>query len=450
MLDSNYKYNTATRDLLITALGIALKSFQGLSKNYISIEDHGRIFTQNLPEVRDTIGWFTTMYPIETVTDGSLSLNEDIERFILDTKDSLKKVPNRGIGYGLLGGYYDSPQAPLPKISFNYLGQFRQPSPDNKEFNGGWSIDIQESKLTKDTNNENSNKSIIDITAISSDGIMQINVDSRMDDFSSKRFILCFKEALDMIIDYTINNKILISESVSKTQLQDYEPYISNNSNTLESTIFLLPPGEGGAESYLNNIAKNLSQYNLVIFNNIHLINPMDSFESLGRYYAEHIKNHKTEGPYNLIGWSFGGVLAIEIAINLIKEGEDINNLYIIDSYLDVKSASQNIGLGHIDNILDPINYYYKPSKENLKKLEKNSSNITFFKAGKTNDIFINENQKKIFEYYHKTSYNNLDKWFSPSAFTLKTIYGETHHSWVHSKDSIKLISDHIITEIQK
>ena len=57
------------------------------------------------------------MYPVRLEVDSILGTS------IKDVKESLRQIPNKGIGYGVIIGY-DS--VPLPKVSFNYLGQFDQ------------------------------------------------------------------------------------------------------------------------------------------------------------------------------------------------------------------------------------------------------------------------------------------------------------------------------------
>ncbi|MBE5929398.1 MAG: amino acid adenylation domain-containing protein, partial [Lachnospiraceae bacterium] len=61
-----------------------------------------------------TVGWFTSLYPV--VVD----CKNDIEESIVTTKDMLREVPNKGIGYGLL---YDTNISEYVDVYFNYLGE---------------------------------------------------------------------------------------------------------------------------------------------------------------------------------------------------------------------------------------------------------------------------------------------------------------------------------------
>ncbi|MFC6010320.1 amino acid adenylation domain-containing protein [Nocardia lasii] len=59
-----------------------------------------------------------------------------------------------------------------------------------------------------------------------------------------------------------------------------------------------------------------------------------DSIEQWARLYLEHIRAVQPEGPYHLLGWSLGGVLAHAIAVQLQEDGEQVATLAMLDSTL--------------------------------------------------------------------------------------------------------------------
>ncbi|MEV0031788.1 amino acid adenylation domain-containing protein [Nocardia sp. NPDC050793] len=65
---------------------------------------------------------------------------------------------------------------------------------------------------------------------------------------------------------------------------------------------------------------------------------PVAAAEIVRRYVAE-IKAVQPEGPYRLLGWSLGGVLAHAVAIDLQAEGDRVDLLAILDSAPDVDIA---------------------------------------------------------------------------------------------------------------
>jgi acetoacetyl-CoA synthetase len=61
---------------------------------------------------------------------------------------------------------------------------------------------------------------------------------------------------------------------------------------------------------------------------------PRDEVEDIARAYAGHLRRVQPRGPYSLWGFSFGGVVALEIARILAREGESIEHVGLIDSYV--------------------------------------------------------------------------------------------------------------------
>nr|WP_245721895.1 thioesterase domain-containing protein [Nocardia crassostreae] len=59
-----------------------------------------------------------------------------------------------------------------------------------------------------------------------------------------------------------------------------------------------------------------------------------DSIEDWARLYVEHIRAVQPEGPYHLLGWSLGGVLAHAVAVQLQDAGEQVALLAMMDSRL--------------------------------------------------------------------------------------------------------------------
>ncbi|NUL36777.1 amino acid adenylation domain-containing protein [Kosakonia sacchari] len=61
--------------------------------------------------------------------------------------------------------------------------------------------------------------------------------------------------------------------------------------------------------------------------------NPPTSLEALAACHVEAIRRVQPHGPYHLAGWSLGGVISYEIAVQLQRSGEEIAFIGMIDSY---------------------------------------------------------------------------------------------------------------------
>ncbi|WP_346830056.1 non-ribosomal peptide synthase/polyketide synthase [Pseudomonas abietaniphila] len=116
-------YRTQINDLLLTALTRAIAQWSGESRALIALEGHGR---EDLFEGLDpsrTVGWFTSLYPV------SLQAQDCLDAALKHTKETLRAVPNGGIGYGLL--HHLRGEA-LPSLEgcvlFNYMGRVGHPT----------------------------------------------------------------------------------------------------------------------------------------------------------------------------------------------------------------------------------------------------------------------------------------------------------------------------------
>src|SRR5262249_30176862 len=57
------------------------------------------------------------------------------------------------------------------------------------------------------------------------------------------------------------------------------------------------------------------------------------SLEDMAADYLQAIRQVQPAGPYNLLGWSFGGLAAHAIATRLQEQGESVALLALLDSY---------------------------------------------------------------------------------------------------------------------
>jgi non-ribosomal peptide synthase protein (TIGR01720 family) len=112
-------YRTQINDVLLTALGMALTGWARSAVVVVDLEGHGREDAGPGIDVSRTVGWFTTIYPVVLGGAG----DGDLGAALVRTKEYLRAVPRRGLGYGL--GYYRDrgPGPSRAQVSFNYLGQ---------------------------------------------------------------------------------------------------------------------------------------------------------------------------------------------------------------------------------------------------------------------------------------------------------------------------------------
>ncbi|MBW9238995.1 amino acid adenylation domain-containing protein [Pseudomonas carnis] len=122
--DAPSAYRTQINDLLLTALARVITRWSGEASTLIRLEGHGREDLFDDIDLTRTVGWFTSLYPVQLVPADSLAAS--LKRI----KEQLRAVPDKGLGFGALRylGNAATQQAlaalPQPRITFNYLGQF--------------------------------------------------------------------------------------------------------------------------------------------------------------------------------------------------------------------------------------------------------------------------------------------------------------------------------------
>jgi len=171
--ESHKMFGTEINDILISALTITLAGWVNAPKVVIALEGHGREEIFDDVDINRTMGWFTSVYPVCLNTDDI----SDIDMLVADTKDMLRRVPNRGIGYNVLR--FESASEKITsdlstfyeELTFNYLGTFDN-SLDAKTENV---IGLTSESTGLNVAKENVNPHRISIDSVITDGILHLD-----------------------------------------------------------------------------------------------------------------------------------------------------------------------------------------------------------------------------------------------------------------------------------
>jgi non-ribosomal peptide synthase protein (TIGR01720 family) len=116
-------YPVRVEEVVLAAVAESLADGRGMLE--IGVEGHGRESLFEDVDLSRTVGWFTSSFPLR------LDLREGDA--LKEVKSRLRRVPRRGVGYGVLRYLADDETAaPLraqarPEATFNYLGRVDDP-----------------------------------------------------------------------------------------------------------------------------------------------------------------------------------------------------------------------------------------------------------------------------------------------------------------------------------
>ena len=199
----NKAYNTEINDILLSALTIAMTTGFNMGELLINLEGHGREEIIEGVDLSRTVGWFTSAYPVY------LEKQENVALTIKYVKESLRRVPNKGITFGI--GRYLKKVADLagltPQISFNYLGQY-----------GSKVQRVEEDKLLSECSEEagrslhreNQHTFLLDANGLVKDGKFQMTFSYNakyISDAKMATVAALYREGLESIIEHCLEKE---------------------------------------------------------------------------------------------------------------------------------------------------------------------------------------------------------------------------------------------------
>ncbi|MBN2862731.1 MAG: amino acid adenylation domain-containing protein, partial [Bacteroidales bacterium] len=196
----NHAFNTEINDILLTALGLAFRKWNGFDYLLIDLEGHGREELIKDVDISRTVGWFTSIYPVVL----GISRANDLAYQIKLTKESLRKIPKKGTGYGVLKYLTPEEVRPgllfklKPEISFNYMGQFDQNIQEEV-------ISISPLLEGHSSSTKNVRDYLFDINGMISDKKLEITFFYSIKNFDAEdvlKLMECYKNALLEIINF--------------------------------------------------------------------------------------------------------------------------------------------------------------------------------------------------------------------------------------------------------
>ncbi|MEU5017771.1 non-ribosomal peptide synthase/polyketide synthase [Streptomyces angustmyceticus] len=164
-------YRTQVNDVLLSALGRTLARWSGQDTVLIGVEGHGREDLFDDLDLSRTVGWFTAEFPLAL----NVAPDADWRDTVRSVKEQLRAVPLRGLSYGALRHLLPQsplPDAPAPRIGFNYHGQWDIAAAGRPDDDGLYRAALP--PAGQDTDPDETRTYLLDVTGVVQDGRLEL------------------------------------------------------------------------------------------------------------------------------------------------------------------------------------------------------------------------------------------------------------------------------------
>ncbi|WP_234346828.1 condensation domain-containing protein, partial [Halomonas sp. G11] len=330
-------------EFLLAALSEAIEEWQGSHRLRIDVEGHGRESLIDDVDVSQTVGWFTSIYPV--ILPGGSGVIEKLKR----ARDMMRRIPNNGVGFSILKymSRHDARErlddgCPA-ELVFNYLGKL------DGIVNDDWVTKVDDSIGTLvDPVAPRSYKLSVNGQVAGGQLIVACGYSGKQYRPSSiERFLAAFEKAVVELVECADVATEMPNDRPSKY----VNPLLSLNERSEDlPKLFCFHPVSGSVVGYYPIAERLTSRWAVYGVQSRQLLDPQwqdISLRQMAHDYADEIIKLQPNGPYHFLGWSLGGTLALEVSKVLEGKGEKVEFIGLVDSYVPgAGKERQNVELG--------------------------------------------------------------------------------------------------------
>ncbi|TXE12887.1 amino acid adenylation domain-containing protein [Seonamhaeicola algicola] len=324
--------------------------------------------------------------------------------------------------------YKQLPPHMVPQ-KFNFVNEF--PTTLNGKIDRKSLLESLKNKLAVEVTNDNLTNSEKIIANIWKECLNTQQIDIHSDFFEIGGHSLIAVKVMTMIEKQT-GNRLPLASLLTNSSISKLAAYMDKNFITWNSLVPLKTEGSkpplfivhGANYNVLiyKNLAENLDKdqpvYGLQAKGISGDEKPHDSVEAMAAHYISEILTINPNGPFKLAGFSFGGIIAFEMAKQLKSKGKNVETLALFDSYVYPhyyynKSFKKNM-IKKLYSICQLI-YMCVDMFSSIKKFKRRwgllkimySGFILRFKYGKEKQYQIQFNRTSKIDEYHQKAYAN-------------------------------------------
>ncbi|RBO82164.1 non-ribosomal peptide synthetase [Nocardia puris] len=352
-------FQGGVEDALLATLALAVRRWRGGDSVLLRLEGHGR--QQEIVPGADlsrTVGWFTSIYPLRI--DLSAVDPDDAARggpalgtALRAAKHRLLAVPDKGVGFGLLRYLNPETAQRLPhrlpgRIAFNYLGRLAGGEIPPGLEGLGWLPTDDLGDLPATEHPGVPLQVEIDVNAVVVGDRLRASIgfpETLLNHGEVAELARLWREMLDTAAAFahTAHAREAAAEEQSARASETATPSSALGLDVLlpiradgdEPPLFCVHPSSGMSWSYLGlaeALAPGRPIYGLQAPDLSGREPSARSIDEFAERYVREIRAVQPEGPYHLLGWSFGGLIAHNIAARLAAEGARVGTLALLDA----------------------------------------------------------------------------------------------------------------------
>ncbi|MBD9416216.1 amino acid adenylation domain-containing protein [Pseudomonas sp. PDM16] len=308
--------------LLLTALTRALCRWSGQPGLRINLEGHGREALAGELDLSRTVGWFTSLYPLQ------LPHVIDVSEHLQQVQQRLQQIEHGSQGYGVLRwlGSAEAQTAladlPSAEVTFNYLGQYQAGAAADwfRPAGGGGAAVAADNPLA----------SRLGVNGQVFDGLLQLSWEYAATQYSAatiERLAASYRQEL-----------LALLELARGQSVQGPSPLLRlTRQAAAAAPVFCPHPVTGRVTGYQPLAARLDGVRDVFGLQCRSFLDPAWRDASLGEMadaYLDALLKQQSQGPYRLVGWSLGGSLALELAARLEARGHEVAFLGLLDCYV--------------------------------------------------------------------------------------------------------------------
>ncbi len=343
-------------DALLAAWGQTFAEWTGSRRMWVELEGHGRESGVADLNLTRTVGWFTALYPLCF----TLSRRRSPARILRAVRAARRDLPEGGLGYGVLRYLGDTKtraalaEAGAPSVRLNYLGQADLSAAGLEYF----ALTDAPAGASQDPRAERG--VFFEITAAVVEGCLRISWRYPARAYTAETVAFLARRHSRALGQLAVHCRERASRPPLPARTLSWVQRRASGLALLPANLglwlrrrgaggqlvalqrsgslpplFLLHPAGGHVLCYValaRHMGREQPVYGLEAPGLHNKRPPLPRIEELAQAQLAAVRSVQPEGPYYLAGWSFGGLLAFEMARQLRAGGQAVAFVGLIDT----------------------------------------------------------------------------------------------------------------------